>query len=383
MYCSECGKENPDNAQLCHYCNSVLTSTPTEKPAVVVKTSGLAIAALVLGILSFFTFGLTALPALVFGIISLVIIEKSGGRITGRGFAITGIVTPVLGLVPLMMILLPAFTRTLPALTRSRQLSYRMVCGTNLASIGKAMLIYSNDYDDRFPRAGGRESTWNNHLGGGPQGWLADNRFGAYGLDADGSGGMATVSSSLYLLVKYVEVTPRSFICKGDSGTTEFRPTDYNVGNRELIELWDFGPFGTEHCSYAYHMPYGLYALTTSSEPGMAVAADRNPWMKSPGAEGKGQNLIKAFNPDGGRKMVNIGNAISHQEDGQNVLFMDIHVSFEKRPFCGINDDNIYTWDDLAGDPRRGGYPVANVSEPAHRTDSFLVNDGEGGAKGF
>ncbi len=107
------------------------------------------------------------------------------------------------------------------------------------------------------------------------------------GLGADGSGGMATITSSFYLLVKYAEVTPKSFICKGDSGTREFKPTDYNAGDRDLIDLWDFGTESSQHCSYSYHMPYGLYALTTSSEPGMAVAADRNPWMTSPAAEAK------------------------------------------------------------------------------------------------
>ncbi len=30
-------------------------------------------------------------------------------------------------------------------------------------------------------------------------------------------------------------------------------------------------------------------------------------------------------------------------EDGQNVL-MDSHVGFEKEPYVGINDDNIYTY---------------------------------------
>ena len=121
MYCSECGKENPDDAQFCSSCSSVLTSTPTEAPPLVVKTSGMAIAALVLGILSIFTFGLTALPALVFGIISLVIIEKSGGRITGRGFAIVGIVVPVLVFFLIIVLLLPS-------LSRAKEQGKRAVC---------------------------------------------------------------------------------------------------------------------------------------------------------------------------------------------------------------------------------------------------------------
>jgi prepilin-type N-terminal cleavage/methylation domain-containing protein len=284
-----------------------------------------------------------------------------------KGFTLVELLV-VIAIIALLMGIL------MPALSRVRQIAFRMVCGTNLSGIGKAMLIYSNDYDDEFPRAGGRDSQWSSAL----PNWLADNRFDAYGLGVNGSGGQATITSSFYLLVKYAEVTPKSFICKSDSGTTEFKPTEYAAGNRDLIDLWDFGPEASNHCSYSYHMPYGLYALTTSSEPGMAVAADRNPWMKSPAAEAKDPTLLSSYNPDGGKEMINVGNAIAHQEDGQNVLFMDSHVNFEKQPFCAVNDDNIYTfWD--GGDIRRGGYPVPNVSEPQGRLDSLLVNDGEGG----
>jgi prepilin-type processing-associated H-X9-DG protein len=101
----------------------------------------MAIAALVLGILSFFTFGLTAIPALIFGIISLVIIEKSGGRITGRGFAITGIVAPVLGVLPLMGILFPA-------LSRAKEQGKRAVCLNNLKQLSLAWIMYADENDD-------------------------------------------------------------------------------------------------------------------------------------------------------------------------------------------------------------------------------------------
>ncbi len=39
----------------------------------------------------------------------------------------------------------------MPALARTRQVARRMVSGTNLSGIGKALLIYANDYDDQFP----------------------------------------------------------------------------------------------------------------------------------------------------------------------------------------------------------------------------------------
>ena len=364
MFCQKCGQENTDDAQVCSVCGAVLISPPIQAPGLSVKSSGMAIAALVLGILSIFTCALTAIPAIILGIVSLVRIEKSGGSLTGRGFAIAGIVVPAVSL-PLIALLMGIM---MPALARTRQLAFRMVCGTNLSGIGKAMLIYANDYDDKLPRAGGRNSTWSRNI----PNWQASNRYSAYGMKADGSSGQANISSCFYLLVKYSEVTPKSFICKGDVGVTEFRPSDESAGNIGLIDLWDFGPEPSKHCSYSYHMPFGLYALTTSSEPGLAVAADRNPWMGSPSASGK--DFPGTFVPDGGNEAIRYGNAIAHQEEGQNVLFVDTHVGFEKRPFCGVNDDNIYTcWE--GGDIRMGAPPVIG-SEPKGSFDSLLVHDG-------
>jgi len=284
-----------------------------------------------------------------------------------KGFTLVELLV-VIAIIALLMGIL------MPALARVRQIAFRMVCGTNLSGIGKAMLIYANDYEDELPRSGGRNSTWATNI---PQ-WDALNRFGAYGVGLDGTGGTANISSCFYLLVKYAEVTPKSFLCKGDSGVSEFKPSNYNAGDRDLIDLWDFGTDPATHCSYSYHMPFGLYALTTSSEPGMAVAADRNPWQGSPGAEAK--VFPGDFLPDGGKEAVSYGNAIQHQGDAQNVLFLDIHVGQEKRPFCGINDDNIYTyWD--AGDIRTGAAPGIG-SVPMDRLDSLLVTDGVGGTGG-
>ena len=352
--------ENPKDTQICLACGAQLSPPPVPSAGIVPRASRLAIAAFVLGILSLFTCGLTAVPAMVLGIISFILVEKSGGRLTGRNFAILGVVIPVL----IFFVLLH------PMLLNIRQKASRMSCGTNMAEIGMSIMTYANDYDGKFPRSAGKGGQWAMAI----QDWRGNNRYVAYGLAADGSGGRGTISSCLYLLVKYAEVTPKSFICRGDSGTREFKPAKYIRGNAELIDFWDFGPEPTKHCSYSYHQPFSSYPLTTSSEPGMAMAADRNPWMAAPASDGKAAKFA-LFSPTGGRESVKIGNAVQHQEDGQNVLFLDNHVSFERNSFCGFNDDNIYTfWD--GPDIRKGGPPVGGVSEPKDKLDSFLVHDG-------
>lgn len=147
MYCPKCGTENPDNVQLCRACSWVLTSISTVAPSPAAKTSGLAIAALVLAVLSPFACFFTALPAIILGIIALVKIGKSSGQLKGRGLAITGIALPV-ALLPLVAVLMAIL---MPALARVRQVAHRMVCASNMSGLGKAMLIYAYDSNDMYP----------------------------------------------------------------------------------------------------------------------------------------------------------------------------------------------------------------------------------------
>jgi prepilin-type N-terminal cleavage/methylation domain-containing protein len=270
----------------------------------------------------------------------------------------------------------------MPALARVRQIAFRMTCGTNLSGIGKAMLIYANDYEDELPRAGGRGSQWQNAI----PNWQALDRYSAYGLDNTGGGGSVSISSCFYLLVKYSEVTTKSFVCKSDSGTSVFKLSDYpTAAVTEEIDAWDFGPpdDAKKHCSYSYHQPFSLYALTTSSEPGMAVASDRNPWIDSPAAAAKD---FSGFKPDlpqfgGTTDQARYGNSNAHQEDGQQVLYMDTHVEFAKRAYCAIEDDNIFTLlPDGLGHPQVGIPPSPGPNcVPGFRKDSLLVHDGAGG----
>jgi hypothetical protein len=37
-------------------------------------------------------------------------------------------------------------------------------------------------------------------------------------------------------------------------------------------------------------------------------------------------------------------NSRNHAQEGENVMFHDSHVEFQKKPIVGPNGDNIYTW---------------------------------------
>jgi len=147
MKCPKCGTVNPDGAQLCRSCSWVLTSTATQAPSAGAKTSGLAITSLVLAILSPCTCFITAIPAIILGIIALVKIARSAGSLKGNGLAIAGIALPVV-LLPFIALLMGIM---MPALARVKQIAFRTVCATNMSGLGKAMLIYAGDYDEKYP----------------------------------------------------------------------------------------------------------------------------------------------------------------------------------------------------------------------------------------
>lgn len=283
----------------------------------------------------------------------------------------------------------------MPALARVRILAYRLTCGTNLSGLGKAMMLYSNDFDGELPKAGARQNTWVVGLpdwtGGATSTLIGGSRQKAYGLTGAGSTGRVTLSASWYLLVKYAECTPKMFVCKGESDTrvADLRPNPQQ-GLPDIQSYWDFssGAAGQESWrfySYAYHAPFGAYALTTSCDAGMAVGADRNPWYTGTD-ETAIASRFSAFKPDlvgypaiGTADEAKKGNSDAHQQEGQNVLYLDGHVEFEKRSYVGLENDNIYTQHGTSGgtvDRVKGILPTTRTAvEPANRQDSYLVND--------
>jgi hypothetical protein len=272
------------------------------------------------------------------------------------------------------------------------------------------MIVYAQDNEQDFPRSGGRLSMWTG------AGYIA--KWDAQGsasvtpqAEAFGgtSGQRATVTSSLFLLIKYTDGIPKIFNCAGDVGARIFELSDSTATKLVNIkDAWDFGDgreagmlYAGQYESYSYHMPFcwgtdnRCYALQSSDSAASPVCADRNPYLD--------KNARSYIDGAGGDKKVTwdtkigyvdvdkVRNAATHQREGQNVLYVDAHVDFEPYPNCGIQNDLIWVhWQKdnyaqmLAKDrqfvqddcsklvtPKK----VQTIKGPLHIEDAFLVSE--------
>jgi hypothetical protein len=75
------------------------TGAPVGQSSSKPKTSGLAIASLILGIIGPCSLGLLSIVGLILGIVGLKKIKASGGAVGGRGLAIAGILVSIITLI--------------------------------------------------------------------------------------------------------------------------------------------------------------------------------------------------------------------------------------------------------------------------------------------
>ena len=320
-----------------------------------------------------------------------------------KGFTLVELLV-VIAIIALLMGVL------MPALARVRQIAYRMVCGTNLSGIHKAMLIYSNDNQEEYPRAGHAGSEWGTT--GKIKIWYSQS-----GRQWGKKPCQVTITSSFFLLIKYADVTPKQFVCKGDVGTKVFKLSDASVQLPQEVDdvtqVWDFGDkqdmqtdlVAGQYCTYSYHKGLDTpgFPLAPQSNPASPLCADRNPyldknsrpWLEGVDCQGDPDEDSPTWYTDtvDGDEYYwdedKTGNSACHQREGQNVLFNGGHVVFAKYPNVGISNDNIWKcWEDTQAPQDAEEWEVLptpycntlnkpGLSEhaPKGKRDAFLVNE--------
>jgi hypothetical protein len=120
---------------------------PPGGPVVPGRTSGLAVASLVLGVLGFCTFGLSALVGLILGIVGLSRISAGGGRLRGKELAIAGIVVSGVCLSSLPMMAGIA----IPAFSAARGRANLMKSSVQARLIATSAAAWSDGHGGRWP----------------------------------------------------------------------------------------------------------------------------------------------------------------------------------------------------------------------------------------
>ncbi|HWX22043.1 MAG TPA: DUF4190 domain-containing protein [Candidatus Binatia bacterium] len=170
---------------------------PLFPPGPAVQQTGLAIASLVLGLLSIVCFGILAgIPAIICGHIARARAQRLPAQYGGAGQALAGL---ILGYVSIFITLFILPAMLLPALARAKERAQRINCMNNMKQIGVAFKIWQLDHGDQLPF----------NVSTNKGGTLEFCAMGADGFDHN---------SALHLMVLSNElVIPRILVCPGDS----------------------------------------------------------------------------------------------------------------------------------------------------------------------
>jgi prepilin-type processing-associated H-X9-DG protein len=115
------------------------------------KPSGMAIASLILGILSYCVGIFGSIPGIVTGHFALIRIKREPHLYSGSGLAIAGLVLSYLNLAILVFVFPFGAAVMLPALARAREAVHTASCQNNLKQMGLVFIMYAGDNNGVWP----------------------------------------------------------------------------------------------------------------------------------------------------------------------------------------------------------------------------------------
>lgn len=235
----------------------------------------------------------------------------------------------------------------------SRELAPRAVCAANLRGIGQSMHIYANENGGWFPidlHAPPRDGGMNGVQYVGRLSQHAGTPLG------EATAHEAHPSRSLFLLVVTGSSTPKQLVCPV-SGNEEDPLADARTGaaRQPGVNQFDFSSY--DHLSYGYQLPFGPNGRPSQFlSVRQVIAADKGPFFRAAArrADGTAPDAPSGLDlPTETRRVDALladdmeawsrFNSRNHRGEGQNVLFVDSHVEFTRRPTVGVDRDNIYT----------------------------------------
>lgn len=214
----------------------------------------------------------------------------------------------------------------LPVVRRASQVAAVGHCAAHAGQIGSAMTAYAKDNDGLLPSSGGGNN------------WL-------------GASSERGTSAGLFKLVLAGYARPVVFRCS--SGPDE---GDGDLEVRTGAKMVDFP--SARSVSYSYQHTFGSNVLRRNHPAlvevaeSMAILADQTPVFP------RGRVRIV-------RRWTKVGNSLNHGGTGQNVLYLDMHVTWVLTPAAGVDGNNIYLIDDVE--------VYTGEETPAVPTDTFLL----------
>ena len=295
----------------------------------------------------------------------------------------------------------------LPSLSRARELAKRAVCGSNLRGIGQGMHIYANDNREWFPAHYFNQGT----ISATTPPHSCDVQYvETLGLQyhlptsASTNSQMSHPSRSLFLLIVGGQQTAGQFVCPSSSDEIDDMRNrgSYQSGDttgdtsaaRAGKTRFDFA--GYSKLSYSYQNPYGRRGRPRETlDSRMPISCDKGPYYTAGAEHVTGVGAVKDIRDDAtnpptdweGRDPIEVMkysneewrnyNSQNHNFEGQNILFVDGHVDFVRKPIAGVHNDNIFTAaSDYIDQTETMVGQVGTTSlklVPLTQTDSYLV----------